>query len=66
MAGDWFPLLMLFGLTAIAAGAAFTIRQGAVGYLFLDLRRDENPIEFWVAVIVTTASAAGLLYALLA
>ncbi len=65
MAGEWFPLLMLLGVLLIAGGAAMTIRHGVISYLFLDFRRDERPMEFWISLLLLTAGGIGALYALL-
>jgi hypothetical protein len=65
MAGDWFPLLFSLGVLLIAGGAAMTIRHGVISYLFLDFRRAERPMEFWIALLLITAGAIGVLYVLL-
>lgn len=66
MAGEWFPLLMALATVTVAAWAVLTFRRGAIQYVFLDFRRDEQPVEFWIALSVLSTGALGVCYALLA
>jgi hypothetical protein len=61
MAG-WHAFLLIVGM---AIGAILTARRGVLEYLFLDFRRDERPMEFWLALLVITTGAIGVLYVLL-
>lgn len=57
---------MVFGVVVVAACAVLTIRRGAIDFLFLEFRRDERPMEFWLALLAMTAGAVGVLYGVLA
>jgi hypothetical protein len=65
MAGEWFPLLIAIALVVVTTWAVLTVRRGVIDYVFLDFRRDEQPLEFWVTLLLLAGGALGVFYLLL-